>query len=65
MRISRSIFDFLFSFVSVFIVSCLVTMIWNVAFHAKNGPDWGTAAWLGILMGTVYVLTGAKDRCRE
>jgi hypothetical protein len=40
-------------------------MIWNVAFHAKNSPDWGTSAWLGILMATVYAILGTKDKWRE
>ena len=59
----RSVFiAFIQILVLVFVVTCVVTYLWNLIAHGSGAIDWGTAVRLGIILGVVLTWVNTRSR---
>jgi len=54
--------SFMQIFVLVFVVTCVVTYLWNVFTHGSGAIDWGTAVRLGIILGVVLTWVNTRSQ---
>jgi len=60
MNIRKLVVEFALVFVVAFVVTTIVTFLWNMIGHGASAVDWETSFRLAIIFG--IILTWAKSR---
>jgi len=54
MNIKRLLIDFVTVFAVTFIVTGIVTLLWNLIFHGASTIDWETSFRFAIVFGIIF-----------
>ncbi len=60
MNIKKLVVEFALVFVVAFVITTIVTFLWNMIGHGASAVDWETSFRLSIIFG--IILTWAKSR---
>jgi len=60
MNIKKLVVEFALVFVVAFVITTIVTFLWNMIGHGASAVDWETSFRLAIIFG--IILTWAKSR---
>ena len=60
MNIRKLVVEFALVFVVAFVITTIVTFLWNMIGHGASAVDWETSFRLAIIFG--IILTWAKSR---
>lgn len=63
MQIKKLLADFVTVFAVTFVVSVVVTLLWNLSIHGASAVDWETAVRLAVIFGVL--LTWMETRSRK
>lgn len=61
MNIKSFLIDFVSLFLLVFVVTSIVTYLWNLIFHDAGVVDWGTSFSMAVILGIILALLKARE----
>lgn len=64
MSAGKMLLEIVVTAVIAFVVSAIVSVVWNLVAHGAASPDWETAVRLGVIFGIVVPLVVARGRTR-
>jgi hypothetical protein len=65
MNIKRLLVDFVTMFAVTFIVTGIVTLLWNLIFHGASTIDWERSSRFAIVFGIIFSWIEARTARRE
>jgi hypothetical protein len=65
MNIKRLLFVFVINFAVAFIVTGIVTLVWNLIFHGASTIDWETSFRFAIVFGIMFSWIEARTGRRR
>jgi hypothetical protein len=65
MNTKRLLVDFLTVFALTFIVTGIVTLLWNLIFHEASTIDWETSFRYAIVFGIIFSWIGTRRARRD
>jgi hypothetical protein len=60
MKIAKVLLEFAAAAALAFVVTALVSWLWNLSAHGAGTVDWGTAVRMSIILGCIATWTIAR-----
>jgi len=67
MKVGKIITEFMIAFILVFVVSAVVSLLWNILAHGSTVIDWGSSLRSAIVFGFVatWIIARASKKGDE